>query len=234
MPPATNPIDITTLAAVRLWAGIKTGTVAPDEDQIIQDAITAFSAYVLHITGRGTADGSLPAASPFVYPVAYDEFYDGSGTMRQPIRNWPIISASVVNVDGQAIPQSTSINVWGWVIDQDRRFISLRGGYSPTVATFQNYRYQGGRYGYGAGVQGPGFSAGIQNVEISYLAGFFGVPYDLEMAARKTVALNYKRRGWIGQRAQAMAAGAGTVSYDTWEMDKQSERDILYYQRRVA
>ncbi|HVI09586.1 MAG TPA: hypothetical protein VND65_14955 [Candidatus Binatia bacterium] len=230
MPPATNPIDLTTLAAVKSWAGIN-GT---GDDQTIQDAITAFSGYALHVTGRGSADGSFPTASPFVAPVSYDEFYDGSGTLRQQIRNWPIVSVSSVTIDGQVIPQSTSINVWGWVVDQDKSFISLRGGFSPTVATFQNYRYQGGRYGYGAGVQGPGFSAGTQNVEVVYSGGFSGVPFDLEMAARKVITLNYKRRGWIGQRSQAMAAGAGTVSYGQWEMDADARNTLLYYQRRTA
>ena len=129
--------------------------------------------------------------------------------MRQPIRNWPITSVSSVTVNGQAMPQSTSIQVWGWVVDGDGKFISLRGGYAPGVATFQNYQYQGGRYGYGAGVQGPGFCAGIQNVEIIYTAGFASVPFDLEMMARKVVSLNYKRARWIGQRMQAMAQGAG-------------------------
>lgn len=226
----TNAIDLTTLASVKAWLSLTGG----GDDQVIQDAITAFSAYVLHLTGRGPTDGSIPSSSPFVAPVSYDEFYDGSGTMRQPIRNWPITKVSKVNISGQDIPQSTSINVWGWVVDQDGKFITLRGGYNPTVATFQNYRYQGGRYGYGAGVQGPGFCAGVQNVEIAYTAGFNGVPFDLEMAARKVVALNYKKRGWIGLRTQAMAAGAGTVSYATWEMEPQDERTIHYYDRKVA
>lgn len=201
-------------------------------DQAIQDCITAFSAYVLRFTGRGPADGSIPAQSPFVAPVSYDEFYDGSGTLRQNIRNWPIQSVASVSVNGASIPQSTSINVWGFVIDSDASFISIRGGYSPTVATFQNYRYQGGRGGFG--FQGPGFTPGIQNVEIVYTAGFNGTPEDLELAARKIVALNYKRTGWIGQKSQAMAQGAGTVTYGTWEMDDQDRATLRYYKRRVA
>jgi hypothetical protein len=228
VPPTANPIDLSTLTAVKSWAGV-TGT---GDDQIIQDAITAFSSYVLHLTGRGPTDGSIPAASPFVTPVSYDEFYDGSGTLRQPIRNWPIVSVSSVNVNGSEIPQSTSLNVWGFVVDQDKRFISIRGGYSPSVATFQNYRYQGGRGGFGA--QGPGFCNGVQNVHIVSVAGFNSVPFDLEMTARKVCALNYKRRGWIGQKSQAMASGAGTLSYGTWEMDQDCERTIHYYDRRVA
>lgn len=223
-------IDLTTLSAVKSWVQIS--QTSTSDDQIIQDCITAFSAYVLKVTGRGPTDGSIPASSPFVAPVSYDEFYDGSGTLRQPIRNWPVQSVSSVNVNGQPVPQSTSVNVWGFVVDQDKRFISIRGGYSATIATFQNYRYQ---YGRGLpGFNGPGFSNGVQNVEIVYMAGFNGVPFDLEMAARKTVALNYKRRSWIGQKSQAMAAGAGTLTYGTWEMDTQDMRTIDYYTLRVA
>jgi hypothetical protein len=230
--PTPNPIDLTTYTAVKSWVQIATGNTS--DDQIIQDAVTAFSADVLRMTGRGPIDGTIPTTSPFVTPVTYDDFYDGSGSMRQPVRNWPVVSVSLVNISGEVIPESTSIRVWGWVIDADRRFISLRGGYAPGVATFQNYRYQGGRYGYGAGVQGPGFAAGIQNVEIVSSAGFASVPYDLEMVARKTVSLNYKRRSWIGQKTQAMAQGAGTVVYNEWAMDRADANTIDYYRRRVA
>jgi hypothetical protein len=221
----SNPIDLTTLAAVKTWLGISGNT----DDSVIADVITSFSAYVLRMTGRGPADGTIPATSPFNTPVAYDEFYDGSGSMRQPVRNWPIVSVTKVNVNGQDIPASTNINVWGYVIDGDASFISLRGGYNPAVATFQNYRYQRDPY-----FSGPGFTAGTQNVEIAYSAGFAAVPFDLEMAARRTVSLTIKRKGWIGQRSQAMAAGAGTVTYDAWEMDPQSEKTLMYYRRRVA
>lgn len=148
--------------------------------------------------------------------------------MRQPIRNWPIQSVASVNINGQPIPQSTNINTPGWVVDGDKRFISLRGGMNPAVATFQNYRYQR-QPGYG-----PGFAPGIQNVEIQYTAGFNGVPDDLEIVARKTVALNYVRRGWIGQKSQAMAAAAGTVSFGQWEMDADAERTIYYYRRMTG
>lgn len=217
-------INLTTLANVKGWLGIAPGTTS--DDIKIQDCITAFSAYVIHATGRGPMDGSYPTQSPFVNPVTYTDTYDGSGTVRQPIRNWPITSVASVNISGQAIQQSTSINTWGWVVDGDGRFISLRGGINPNVATFQNYRYQG------YVPFGPGFSAGVQNVQITYTAGFFTVPVDLEMAARKTVALNYSRKGWIGQRSQAMAQGAGTVSFGTWEMDQDCANTIFYYRRQ--
>ena len=117
-----NAIDLTTIANVKAWI-ITTNT---SDDQIIEDAITAFSLYVLRRTARGPLDGSVPAESPFVQPVSYDDFYDGSGTLRQPIRNWPIQSVAAVNVGGVAVPQSTSPQVQGWVVDGDKKFISMR------------------------------------------------------------------------------------------------------------
>lgn len=146
------------------------------------------------------------------------------------LRNWPITAVASVNVGGNVVPPSTSVAVSGWVIDGDKKFVSIRGGSSPNVATFQNYRYQGGL----GGQIGPGFAQGIQNVEVEYTAGFNGVPADLEMAARKVVALNYVRRGWIGQKSQAMAQGGGTVTFGQWEMDSDAERAIQYYRRMTG
>lgn len=214
---STSPIDLTVLSAVKAWLGV--GAATTSEDAIIQDCITAFSAYVLRATGRGPAGGEIPATSPFVTPVAYTEVYDGSGSERQPIRNWPITSVTSVTVNGIAIVQSSAFNVPGWVIDGDKKFISIRAGSGAS--------YRGGGYS-------CGFANGVQNVEISYTAGFSGVPPDLEMMARKVVALNYKRKGWIGQTSQAMAAGAGTVSYGQWEMDAQDMNVLDFYKRRVA
>ena len=68
---------------------------------------------------------------------------------------------------------------------------------------------------------------------MQYTAGFATTPTDLEMCARKVVSLNYKRRGWIGQNSQAMAGGAGTVSYGQWEMDRDCVQVLEYYKVRV-
>ena len=200
------------------------------DDQQIQDCITAFSDYVLYLTSRGPQNGSFPTESPFVQPVQYDEVYDGSGTPRQQVNNWPVTAVASVNINGLAVPQSTNVNTPGWVVDGDGKFISLRGGMNQTVATFQNYRSQGVGSSF---MYGGGFSPGIQNVEIVYTAGFNGVPPDLEMATRKTVALNYVRRGWIGQKSRALAQGAGTVTYGTWEMDDDC-KTIIYKYRRMT
>jgi hypothetical protein len=196
------------------------------DDQTIQDCITAFSLAVLRMTGRGNADGSIPSTSPLVTPVAYNERYDGNGQRKLYVHNWPIAPspAPVVIIGVTTIPQSTSMSTPGWVIDQDGRAFVLRGGANPYHQVFGGGRARMERGGYR-------FALGEQNINLQYSGGFSGVPYDLEMTARKVVALNFKRTGWIGQRSQAMAEGGGTVSYGTWEMDPDCERTLLYYRR---
>lgn len=222
----SNPIDLTTIANVQGWISSNGPQSAwsATELQIIQDCITAFSLYVLQLTGRGNADGSVPTASPFVTPVAYDEFYDGNGNDQLPLNNWPITAVAAVIDTGYTIPQSTSTTSPGWVVDQSHKFIVLR--YGGTL-------YSRGWRGRGGSAR-VGFTLGTQNIEVQYTAGFNGIPFDLEMLARKIVGLNYRRRGWIGQKSQAMAMGAGTVNYGTWEMDDQDQRVLAYYMTRAA
>src|SRR5574340_485552 len=231
MPVTPNAIDLTTLAAVKGWTGAS-GTA---DDQIVQDCITAFAAYVLHLTGRGPSDGTIPAGSPFVSPQAYNETYDGNGTARLFLRNWPIVSVEALTIGPLVIPQSTAWNVPGWVIDGSAKSLSLRGGGGGRMQGVLTIGFSFGPSPYWGGTGyrfGTGDPSDVQAVNVQYTAGFPTVPFDLEMTARKVVALNYKRKAWIGQKSQAMAAGAGTVVYGQWEMDPDCMRVIEHYKRR--
>jgi hypothetical protein len=219
-----NPIDITTLAAVKAWAAIQSS----NEDQIVQDAITAFSNYVLNFTGRGNADGSVPSTSPFNAVVSYDEFYDGNGNDRLLLRNWPIVTVTSVKDSGVTIPASSSTTSPGYTIDQDRKFLVLRYGGNSFTRGWGGYGYRGPQF------SRTGWSLGTQNVEVAYTAGFTVTPFDLEMCARKVVSLNYKRRQRIDQKSQAMAGGAGTVSFYDWQMDETDMQTLQFYRRRTA
>ena len=223
----SSAIDLTNLEDVKSWLTI--GQDNTSDDGVIQDCITALSVYVLRATGRGPMNGSIPTVSPFVQPVAYDEWYDGSGTERQKLRNWPATAVASLTINGVAVQQSTSFNSPGWLIDGDGKFLVLRGGAYPNV-TRGNWS---GSWGRGSNLS-CGFTAGTQNVEIVYTAGFAGVPLDLQMMARKVVALNYKRASWIGARSRALAGGAGTIFYTSWEMDLQDRAVLDYYKRVVT
>jgi hypothetical protein len=218
---AANAIDLTTLAAVKAWIQ----TTNSGDDQIIQDAITGFSLYVLHQTSRGNADGSVPVASPFNSVVSYDEFYDGNGNNILPLNNWPIVAVSSVNDSGLALSPSNGLTGAGYVIDQSKKFLVLRCGGSA-------YPQRSGRYGSPYNYR-AGWSLGTQNIEVKYTAGFAATPFDLEMMARQVVSRTYKSRQAIGQKTQAMAAGAGTIVWN-WDMSDQDKKVIQYYMARVA
>lgn len=221
---AANAIDLTTVVNIQTWLG-NTNAFSGNESQTVQDAITAFSLYVLHLTGRGPADGSVPTSSPFAAAVAYDEFYDGNGNDVLPLRNWPITAVAAVIDTGVTIQASTSTTSPGYVVDQSKKFLVLR--------------YGGNQYGYARNQRGgltkcKGWSLGTQNIEVQYTAGFAAIPFDLEMLARKVVAKKYKGRSWIGQKSQAMAAGAGTIVFDRDDFDDTDWSTLMYYQARVA
>src|ERR1019366_7185851 len=105
------------------------------------------------------------------------------------IRNWPIRAVSAVAINTIAVLQSTAPNVQGWVVDASGRFLALRGGNAVSAGgllmnTFGNlYRMRGGGGFAGWGI---GFTEGIQNIAVSYTAGFSATPFDLELAARRT------------------------------------------------
>jgi hypothetical protein len=177
------------------------------EDQLIQDAITAASDYWLWRTGRGPSDGSTPATSPFVTPIAYNEWYDGNGSQRLFLRNSPIVSVQALAVSGSPMQAANGFGSSGYRIHQDGRSLILQDG-GGSGSTITNV-YPGGWW-----LGGTYFRKGVQNVNVQYTAGFATTPPDVEMACRKMVALAYKERQAIGQKSQAMAQGAGTVTWD--------------------
>lgn len=219
---APNAIDLTTLAAVKAWLSLTSTT----DDQVVQDCITAASLYWLHATGLGPQDLTNPTASPLNSVVPYSEVYDGSGSNRLFLRNRPIVAVSSLSIGAIAIQASSGVNVPGYVIDGTRKSISLRGGFGPPVSG------QLLRVGF-ANLRGNdrGFGNDVQGVAVAYTAGYSATPFDVEMACRQQVALNYKRRGWIGQRSQSMAQGAGTISYESWEIPPSVQSVMDRYKR---
>lgn len=296
----TSPLDTTTVQKVINWLNPSTAYSAA-EQQNIQDVVSAWGAELLWMCGRANQDGLVPTASPFNELVAFNEVYDGNGSSRIFLRNWPINSVSSLQIQTNVIQQSLSVTQSGFVIDASGKSLSLRGG-SGKGTNFTTF------YPYGTG-GGYWFNKGIQNVLVSYLAGFLarainneldtipgspgpyqvsvqvpqwmsdagisyalggsltpssgppsagqylvlgngsylfnvadagksilisytvaGTPYDLQQMSTHVCALTYKQRNAIGQKSQAMAQGAGTVSYD-WSIDEKDYAVILNYKR---
>ncbi len=137
-----------------------------------------------------------------ILSASYSESRDGNDHHRMPVANYPIISVTSVAVDGVTIPQATSPTSTGWIAE--KAAISLRG-YT--------------------------FTAGVQNVQIAYTAGYATCPDDLEQVCLKLVGLQYKNRDRIGHTSKQI--GGETVAFSTRDMDEDMRTIMLQYRRVV-
>ena len=222
MPSTPNPIDLTTVAAVQAWLGVNQVQGATGFDQNIQNVLTSCSLAWIRETARGPMDGSIPETNPLKTTVDYDEWYDGNGNVLLFLRNWPIVSVSVVTVDGCPVTASSSPRNPGYVIGGSGRYLALRYVAFPAG-------WMRGAYSRIGGV--CGWSRGIQNVNVQYTAGFSAIPPDVADAVTREVGLHFKRRSWIGQKSQSLSGGAGTVVYDAAIRDQYCQKVLDSYQR---
>lgn len=206
-----NDIDLTTLDAVKVWAGVNNAL----SDDVIQAVITAFSQYVIDYTG----------VQSFTSISEYVDILDGNGSDRIFVRNRPIREIQQVLVDGVNRQVSAGYNQAGCFIDQSGNSISIRvgGGSNPTLTN--TYPGRGSNLV---------FSTGRGNVLIKYLAGFMEVPFDLELTARRVSAVNYKRTLWIDivSKMQAVSGGQETVmKFRDWAMPPEDVLVLNVYKR---
>lgn len=93
--------DLTTLANVKAWMGLKTA----DDDALLSRLITAASAYIETWTNRTFAQQT------------YDEVRDGTGCARMMFADFPVTAVSSVVVDGRAIPLAVAAGDQGYRFD---------------------------------------------------------------------------------------------------------------------
>jgi hypothetical protein len=148
-----------------------------------------------------TADDALlsrliTAASQFIQswldrtiPVtSYTDTRNGTGGMRLFLRNRPVVAVSAVTVDGVAIAPSDPPPLGaGYLYDDSAVYLI-----------------------------GTCFGKGVQNVTVSYTAGYAATPPELEQACIALVALRYKERDRIGQASKNL--GGETVSFQQKDM----------------
>jgi hypothetical protein len=134
---------------------------------------------------------------------ALTENYDGNDSDRLLPRQFPIIAVTSVSIDGVPVQQSTGPTTAGFLWDARR--ILLR--------CFR-------------------FCRGVQNVQLSYTAGYASVPLDLKQAAIEAFALAYRQRVRIGEKSNSMS-GQITVAYDMSDVPARS-MNIFNQYRRLA
>jgi hypothetical protein len=162
-----NVIDLTTVAAVNAILGQGSAV----DSAIIQAEVTAYSQNILTRTGRSFLSGVR----------AYTERYNGNGSPELPVRNYPILAIRSVAVNGIAIPASPDFLQSGYAIDTEGSIcnIALISNGAGGSSEWPDERWGVRPGGWGSYGNAPplGYSAfrfvqGIQNVAVSYVAGY--------------------------------------------------------------
>lgn len=189
-------IELTTLSHCKDWAEVKTD----GDDRMIQVCIAAFGRYALSRTGRDTLSQKRD----------FTEVYDGNGSAKMLLRNYPIVAVSSVMINGAAAIIAPGYGVSGISIIEKAKGI-----------------------GFGFGSPGS-FYEGIANIQVIYRAGYDYVPEDLEQAACEAVAINYKRKAHLDLKSHSISiqGGAGTTAYQSWALTPQIENVLNNYTRR--
>ncbi len=134
--------DLVSLTTLKNWLGI-TGT---DDDVLLARLITQISRAIYNVIDR-----------PAILPSAYTETYDGGDEVSIMLRQWPVTGVTSCIVDGVAIPPSPPLVAGasaqiGYVLDSSDA--------APPGAPQR------------LSLRGFLFTCGVQNVTISYGAGY--------------------------------------------------------------
>lgn len=145
---------ITTVDKVKTYLTIA-GT---SSDAMLAELVAAADAFVLSYTGRKT-----------VLEADFVERYNGTGSDRLMLDNYPIASVASLVVNDRTIGPSAGYGQQGYFFDN-------------RALVLYNER----------------FTKGFRNVQVSYRAGFAEIPADMEQAATYIVSQMYKRKDRIG------------------------------------
>jgi len=156
--------DLATLAQVKEYLPHK----GSEDDTLLSRLIEAASSFIENELSRT------------IKLATYTESYNGSGSKRQMLRQYPVVSVAAVSIDGVVIPASAYVNDVGYRHDSYSVFVT---GYT--------------------------FSRGCQNVAVTYNAGFAAVPADLVQCCCELVAVRFRERSHLDKSSEGLA-GAST------------------------
>lgn len=126
--------------------------------------------------------------------ASYSETRNGNNASSMFLRQVPIVSVASLSVDGVAIAASPDPQTFGYVFDEDT--IYIRGCRSGAPTRFER---------------------GVQNVAISYSAGFSAIPADVAQACIELIAWKRAKRNRIDKRSETLGQQQ-TQAYDLSDM----------------
>lgn len=134
--------------------------------------------------------------------TSYSRVFNGNGGRLLLLPDYPVTAVSSLTIDGVTVPASSGVDVAGYVFNNDAIFL-------------RDYR----------------FMKGVQNVAVSYTAGYETTPLDVEQSCIELAALSYKNRERLGLSSKGLAGE--TTSFITDAMPKHIEGRLHPYRRVV-
>jgi len=138
---------------------------------------------------------------------AYTQTFNGNGRDRVMLSNYPITAVSSVTIDGVAIP--------------------VAGPYGGSNFLPQGYSFDENT----VYLRGYWFRKDIQNVTISYTAGYEEIPFEVSQACLELAADRYRQRDRIGKASEGLAGQ--TTAFSLKDMPPNT-RQILDMYRKVT
>jgi len=117
--------------------------------------------------------------------ASYSEVRDGTGSAKLILRQYPVTAVASLAVNGSPIPARPKVGQPGYIISP------------PRTLALSGYTFPNGD---------------VQNVEVSYTAGFATTPADLEQACIECCASWYRRKARIDEVSKAISGEVITFS----------------------
>lgn len=133
---------------------------------------------------------------------AYSQTLNGTNSKSMMLANAPIVSISSLTINGSVIAPAADSQSSGYLYDDNTVYLS---GYT--------------------------FWRGLQNIKISYSAGYSVIPYDIAQACIELVAMRFKEKERIGLASQAI--GGETTAYSIKDMPSSVQTTLNQYRRVV-
>ena len=127
---------------------------------------------------------------PQILPANYTEVFDGRGASRLVLKNWPVISVSSVTADTAPIVASPNALSYGWALEM----------VDPTPPSRPQSLY----------MRQDVFSRGVQNIAVTYAAGYQVVETQTVTAAAATASAPYG--AWASNAGVTYAATGVALS----------------------
>jgi len=201
-PPATQMTDLASAATTAVIA--PAGAIANSTGKVYLAATTSLSA-------------GDPVSFAFLRP--YAETYDGGGKPWQWIKQWPI--GSLTSVIDLPSGQAYALSAIAADPELPRLLFKTSLGGSSAALMLPS-----------GAMLGQVFSPGIQNLQITYTAGYLTPPADLAQAARELALLWFKNRDRLGVSGQGML-GTHVSFFNTSDLLPETRLKLNPYRRTM-